>query len=42
MVPEDLSALQAGSDGVCGWLADGYHYSKTFGGKPKLVTAFWV
>lgn len=24
----------AGVDGVCGWLADGHHYHKTFGGKP--------
>ena len=24
-----------GSEGVCGWLADGYHYPKTFGGQPE-------
>ena len=27
-----------GSEGVCGWLADGYHYPKTFGGQPKSIT----
>ena len=26
--------------GVCGLLADGYHYPKTLGGKPKPVAAF--
>ena len=27
-----------GSEGVCGWLADGYHYPKTFGGQPESVS----
>ena len=26
--PEDPSARPVGSEGVCGWLADGYHYPK--------------
>ena len=26
-----------GSEGVCGWLADGYRYPKTFGGQPQSV-----
>jgi len=33
----------AGVVGVCGWLADGYHYSQDkFGGKLKPVSAFCV
>lgn len=27
-----------GSAGVCGWLADGYHFPKTFGGQPKPIS----
>jgi hypothetical protein len=39
-VSEVLSALcLTGLVEVCGLLADGYHYSKTFGGKPKPITA---
>ena len=29
--------MPVGIVGVCGWLADGYHYPKTIGGKPKPV-----
>jgi hypothetical protein len=32
----------AGSEGVSGLLPDGYHYSQTFGGKPKQSTASGV
>ena len=34
-----VSFRLAGLDGVCGLVADGYHYSKTLGGKLKLVAA---
>lgn len=27
-----------GSEGVCGWLANGYYYPKTIGGQPKLIS----
>ena len=30
---------RVGSEGVCGWLADGYHYPKTFGGQPKPISS---
>ena len=36
---EDSWGIPVSSDGVCGWLADGYHYPKTLGGQPKLVSA---
>jgi hypothetical protein len=36
-MPKDFLSL--GNDEVCEWLADGYHYNKTSGGKPRLVTA---
>ena len=38
--PEDPWVRPVGSDGVCGRLADGYHFHKTFGGQPKPVAAF--
>lgn len=31
------SAWPRGLDEVCGWLADGYHYRKIFGGKPNPI-----
>ena len=31
-----------GSEGVCGWLAYGYHYPKTFGGQPEPITVALV
>jgi hypothetical protein len=37
--PEDLAAMPSGSDGVCGFLTDGHAYPKTFGGRPKPVSA---
>ena len=37
--PKTHGGTPVSTEGVCGWLADGYHYPKTFGGQPKLVTA---
>lgn len=38
-VPEVLPALGlVGSDGVCGLLPDGYHYSLDIGGKPEQAS----
>ena len=33
-----MGAHPKGSEGVCGWLADGYHYPKTLGGQPKSIS----
>ena len=33
--PKTHRLSSVGSEGVCGWLADGYHYPKTFGGQPE-------
>ena len=36
-VPKTHRHWPVGSEGVCGWLADGYHYPKTFGGQPRSI-----
>jgi hypothetical protein len=38
-VTEIRSKLSVGFDEVCGLLADGHHYYKTFGGKPWSASA---